>query len=194
MIGLVMAGGKGIRMNLDNEKLLLKYKKPVILHVIDSLKNSNCFSKIISITSSNSPKTKKLLQENNVETFDTPGIGYVEDLNLVLKTINDVVLVSSGDLPLLDKEIIQKIVTYYNSQNIWTSILVTNKFLSTLGIESDYSVNFNNQTCHYTGISLINSEKITSLENLEENFVIIDDKRIAFNLNTKQDYDLLSTT
>jgi adenosylcobinamide-phosphate guanylyltransferase len=194
MIGLVMAGGKGIRMNLDNEKLLLKYKKPVILHVIDSLKNSNCFSKIISITSSNSPKTKKLLEENNVETFDTPGIGYVEDLNLVLKTINDVVLVSSGDLPLLDKEIIQKIVTYYNSQNIWTSILVTNKFLSTLGIESDYSVNFNNQTCHYTGISLINSEKITSLDNLEENFVIIDDKRIAFNLNTKQDYDLLSTT
>ncbi len=194
MIGLVMAGGKGIRMNLDNEKLLLKYKKPVILHVIDSLKNSNCFSKIISITSSNSPKTKKLLQKNNVETFDTPGIGYVEDLNLVLKTINDVVLVTSGDLPLLDKEIIQKIVTYYNSQNIWTSILVTNKFLTTLGIESDYSITFDNQTCHYTGISLINSEKITSLKNLEENFVIIDDKRIAFNLNTKQDYDLLSTT
>jgi adenosylcobinamide-phosphate guanylyltransferase len=194
MIGLVMAGGKGIRMNLDNEKLLLKYKKPVILHVIDSLKNSNCFSKIISITSSNSPKTKKLLEENNVETFDTPGIGYVEDLNLALKTINDIVLVSSGDLPLLDEEIIRKIVTHYNSQNIWTSILVTNKFLSTLGIESDYSVNFDNQKCHYTGISLINSQKITSLETLKENFVIIDDKRIAFNLNTKQDYDLLSTT
>ncbi|MCH8084917.1 MAG: NTP transferase domain-containing protein [Nitrosopumilus sp.] len=194
MIGLVMAGGKGIRMSLDNEKLLLKYKKPVILHVIDSLKNSNCFSKIISITSSNSPKTKKLLEENNIETFDTPGIGYVEDLNLALKTINDVVLVSSGDLPLLDEEIIQKIVTHYNSQNIWTSILVTNKFLTTLGIESDYSINFDNQRCHYTGISLINSEKITSLKNMEENFIIIDDKRIAFNLNTKQDYDLLSTT
>ena len=189
-----MAGGKGIRMNLDNEKLLLKYKKPIILHVIDSLKNSNCFSKILAITSSNSPKTKTLLQENNVETFETPGIGYVKDLNLALKTINDVVLVTSGDLPLLDKEIIQKIVTHYDSQNIWTSILVTNKFLTTLGIESDYSVNFNNQVCHYTGISLVNSEKISSLENLEENYVIIDDKRIAFNLNTKQDYDLLSTT
>jgi len=194
MIGLVMAGGKGLRMNLDDEKLLLKYKKPVILHVVDSLKNSNCFSKILAITSSNSPKTKKLLQENNVETFDTPGIGYVKDLNLVLKTINDVVLVTSGDLPLLDKEIIQKIVNQFDSQNIWTSILVTNKFLTTLGIESDYSVNFDNQICHYTGISLVNSEKISSLENLEENYIIIDDKRIAFNLNTKQDYDLLSTT
>ncbi|KAF6249186.1 NTP transferase domain-containing protein [Marine Group I thaumarchaeote] len=194
MIGLVMAGGKGIRMNLDNEKLLLKYKKPIILHVIDSLKNSNCFSKILAITSSNSPKTKTLLQENNVEIFDTPGISYVKDLNLALKTINDVVLVTSGDLPLLDKEIIQKIVNQFDSQNIWTSILVTNKFLTTLGIESDYSVNFDNQICHYTGISLVDSKKISSLENLEENYIIIDDKRIAFNLNTKQDYDLLSTT
>ena len=31
MIGLIMAGGKGTRMNSDNEKLLLKYKKPIML-------------------------------------------------------------------------------------------------------------------------------------------------------------------
>ncbi len=194
MIGLVMAGGKGTRMNLDVEKLLLKYKKPVILHVVDSLKNSNCFSKILAITSSNSPKTKKLLQENKIEIFDTSGIGYAEDLNLVLKTIHDIVLVTSGDLPLLDQQIIQKIINQYDSRNIWTSILVTNKFLTTLGIQSNYSINFNNQECHYTGISLVNSDKISSFENIDENYIIIDDKRIAFNLNTKQDYDLLSTT
>ena len=57
MIGLVMAGGKGTRMKLDQEKLLLEYKKPIILHVIDSLQNSNSFSKILAVTSSNSPKT-----------------------------------------------------------------------------------------------------------------------------------------
>ncbi|MDH3204569.1 MAG: NTP transferase domain-containing protein, partial [Nitrosopumilus sp.] len=106
MIALVMAGGKGTRMNLGNEKLLLKYKKPVILHVIDSLKNSNCFSKILAITSPNSPKTKKLLQENNIEIFDTPGIGYVEDLNLALQNIDEQVLITSGDIPLLHQDII----------------------------------------------------------------------------------------
>jgi len=193
MIGLVMAGGKGTRMNLDDEKLLLEHKKPIILQVVDSLKNSNCFSKIIAITSSNSPKTKKLLQENDIEIFDTPGIGYVEDLNLILKTIDDDVLVTSGDLPLLDKDIIKKIVHHYNPQKIWTSVLVTSKFLTSVGIESKYFINFSNQKCHYSGISLVNSTKITSLENLDENYFIIDDKRIAFNLNTKQDYDLLST-
>ena len=41
MIGLVMAGGKGTRMNSEKEKLLLEYKKPLVLHVIDALKNSN---------------------------------------------------------------------------------------------------------------------------------------------------------
>ena len=193
MIGLVMAGGKGTRMNLDDEKLLLKFKKPVILHVIDSLKNSNSFSKILAITSCNSPKTKKLLEENDIETFDTSGIGYVEDLNSILKTINDSVLITSGDLPLLDEEIIKKIINQFDPKKTWTSILVTNKFLTTLGLKSDFSVDFDDQTCHYTGISLVNSEKISSLKNLDENYIIIDDKRIAFNLNSKQDYDLLST-
>ena len=194
MIGLVMAGGKGTRMNLDDEKLLLKHKKPVILQVIDSLTNSNCFSKIITLTSSNSPKTKKLLQENNIEIFDTVGKNYVEDLNSILKIIDDDVLVTSGDLPLLDKEIIQTIVNHYLPQNIWTSILVTENFLNSLGLKSEYDVNFANQKCHYTGISLVNSKKISSIENLNENYIIIDDKRVAFNLNTKEDYDLLSTT
>jgi len=194
MIGFVMAGGKGTRMNLDDEKLLLKYKKSIILHVVDSLNDSNCFSKILAITSLHSPKTKKLLQENNIKTFDTSGIGYAEDLSLVLQSTNDSVLVTSGDLPLLDKEIVRQIVNYYDPEKIWTSILVTNKFLTTLGLKSNYSVNYDNKICHYTGISLINANKITTSENINENYIIIDDKRVAFNLNTKQDYELLGTT
>ncbi len=188
-----MAGGKGTRMIFDDEKLLLKYKKPIILHVVDSLKNSKCFTKILAVTSINSPKTKKLLEENNIETFDTSGIGYVEDLNSVLKNINDNVFVTSGDLPLLDKEIIQTITNQFDPKKTWTSILVTKNFLTSLGLESNFSVDFDNQICHYTGISMVNPEKISSLEKLIENYIVLDDKRIAFNLNSKQDYDLLGT-
>ena len=189
-----MAGGKGTRMNLDNEKLLLKYKKPIILHVIDSLKDSNCFSNILALTSSNSPKTKNFLQENNVEIINTNGIGYVEDLNFILQSTNDSVLVTSGDLPLLDQDIIKKIVKHHDPKKIWTSVLVTNKFLTMIGLKSDYSIQYNDQTCNYTGISIINANKINSSKNLDENYIVIDDKRIAFNLNTKQDYELLGTT
>jgi adenosylcobinamide-phosphate guanylyltransferase len=194
MIGIIMAGGKGSRMKLAEEKLLLKYKKPIILRVNEALCDSDCFSKIIFITSPNSPKTKKLLQENNYEIFETSGMGYVEDLNLVIKSLNDSVFITSADLPLLDSEIIKKIVNLYSLNNTWTTILVTKIFLESLGISSDYDITFENKICNYTGISMINSKKISNLENIEENFVIVDDKRIAFNVNTKQDYDLLSTT
>ena len=194
MIGLVMAGGKGTRMNLDDEKLLLKYKKPIILHVVDSLNDSKCFSKILALTSSNSPMTKKLLEQNKIDIFDTDGIGYVEDLSLVLQSTNDSVLVTSGDLPLLDKEIIQQIVNCYDPEKTWTSILVTNNFLAELGLESNYSIHYDDQKCNYTGISLVNANKVSSSESIDENYIIIDDKRVAFNLNTNQDYELLGTT
>ncbi len=189
-----MAGGKGSRMKLSEEKLLLKYKKPIILQVAEALTNSNCFSKIIFITSQNSPKTKQLLQKNNYEIFDTPGIGYVEDLNFTLKSLNDSVFITSADLPLLDSEIIKRIVTFYQPNDMWITILVTKNFLKSLGLSSDYDITFENQICNYTGISMINSQKISNLENIKEKFVIIDDKRIGFNVNTKQDYNLLSTT
>ena len=101
MIGLVMAGGKGTRMDISNEKLLLEYKKPVIFHVIDALKNSHCFSQVIVATSPNSPDTKHVLEQNRIETLSTPGNGYVNDLNFLLQKMSGFVFVVSGDLPLL---------------------------------------------------------------------------------------------
>ena len=40
---------------------------------------------------------------------------------------------------------------------------------------------------------MINSNEISNLENIKENFVILDDKRVAFNVNTREDYILLGT-
>ncbi len=194
MIAIVMAGGKGSRMKSAEEKLLLQYKKPIILHVAEALSDSDCFSKIVFVTSPNSPNTKKLLLENNYEIIDSTGKGYVEDLNNILQSIDDSIFVTSADLPLLDQNIIKKITSLYDENHLWTSILITKNFLQNLGISSNYEVNFENQVCIYSGISIINSKKISKLNNIKENFVIMDDKRIGFNVNTKEDYILLGTT
>ena len=191
MIGIVMAGGKGTRMESEQEKLLLKYKKPVILHVIDALKESECLSKILAITSKNSPQTKQFLEQNQVETIETLRNGYVPDLNQVLSSLDDAVLVTSGDLPFLDGKIIKNIVETYNPENIWTSIIVTKGFLDSLHLASDYKLSHENQDCFFSGISLVNAKQIKSLENVKETYQILNDKRVAFNLNTKQDYELL---
>ena len=193
MIGLVMAGGKGTRMDISNEKLLLQYKKPVIFHVINALKNSHCFSKVVVATSPNSPDTKQALEQRGIETLATPGNGYANDLNFLLQKMDGFVFVVSGDLPLLDEEIIQKLAEF-NSESVWTSFLVSKKFLNSLGLESSLLVNSDNIECTYTGISIINANKIKNLNSVKENYIILDDKRIAFNLNTRKDYELLNSS
>ena len=194
MIGLVMAGGKGSRMEFPApEKLLLEYEKPIIFHVIDSLNDSHCFSKVFAATSSNSPDTKFELEQIGIETLDTSGDGYVNDLNFLLQKMGGSIFVVSGDLPLLDKEIIQKLVKF-NTESIWTSFLVSKKFLNSLGLESNLLINYGDIDCVHTGISIINADKIQNLDQVKENYIILDDKRIAFNLNTKKDYELLSSS
>ena len=189
-----MAGGKGTRMDISNEKLLLEYKKPVIFHVIDALKNSHCFSKVIAATSQNSPDTKQALEQRGIETLTTSGSGYTSDLNFLLQSMDGFVFVVSGDLPLLDEKIIQDITEKFNSESVWTSFLVSKKFLNSLGLESSLLVNSDNIECTYTGISIINANKIKNLNSVKENYIILDDKRIAFNLNTRKDYELLNSS
>ena len=189
-----MAGGSGSRMEFPApEKLLLEYEKPIIFHVIDALNDSHCFSKVFAATSPNTPDTKFELGQIGIETLDTPGNGYANDLNFLLRKLDAFVFVVSGDLPLLDKEIIQKLVKF-NSESVWTSFLVSKKFLHSLGLDSNLSVQYDNVECIHTGISIINADKIKNLNSVNEDYVILDDKRIAFNLNTKEDYELLSSS
>ena len=101
--------------------------------------------------------------------------------------------VASGDLPLLDEEIIQKLVEF-NSESVWTSFLVSKEFLNYLGLKSNILVKCDSTECAYTGISIINADKIKNLNSVNEDYVILNDKRIAFNLNTNEDFELLNSS
>ena len=200
MIGLIMAGGKGTRMESDDEKLLLIYKKkPVILHVVDALQNSNCFTNIIALTSPNSPKTEKILKESGIEIVSSSGHNLVSDMNEMLIQLDDFVFVTTGDLPLLDSEVVKKIVERSHTDEIWNSVVTTGSFQKFLGTsigstirDSDIENNPNNVFIQ-TGINIVNATKITDLEPIKEFRLIFDDKRIGLNLNTKTDFELLSS-
>jgi len=179
MIGLVMCGGKGARMDSPEEKLLIKYQKPVIQHVISALQDSGMFSKIVCVTSPNAPKTHQFVKTLGVSIIEAEGKGYVSDLSNALLTFDEIVFVVSGDMALLD------------DKELWTSVLVRKKFLDCLGIDAEYSIRCNNEECAYSGISIVNPNKILGMQQVQESYVVLDDKRVAINLNTKKDYDLL---
>lgn len=189
-----MCGGKGSRMNLPEEKLLLKYKKPLIEHVLNAFENSGIFSKIVCVTSNNAPKTREFVSRLEVDILETKGNGYVDDLGESLHKFEELIFVASGDMPLLDSEIIRKIVGLVNSGDVWTSILVRKNFLQSLGLESEFSVNYDGEECVYTGISIIDPKQVKNIQPVKESCIVFDDKRIAINLNTKKDYDLICAT
>ena len=195
-----MAGGKGTRMESDDEKLLLNYeKKPIILHVVNALQNSNCFSKIIALTSPNSPKTEKILKESGIDIISSPGRDFVSDLNEILIQLDDFVFVTSGDLPLLDSEVVKKIIEKSPPDQIWASVVTTASFQKSLGtsiasIITDRDIDYDpKNTFTQTGINVVNAKKITNLEPIKEHFLILDDKRVGLNLNTKIDFELLGS-
>lgn len=194
MIGLVMCGGKGARFKSSKEKLLLIYKKPIIEHVLDAFKNSEIFVKIVCVTSDNAPNTREFVSSLGIDILETKGSGYVIDLNESLLKFDELIFIASGDMPLLDSEIIQKIVKLVDTKNIWTSVLVTKKFLQYLGLEAEFFVNYNDKECAFTGISLVDAKRIKNISYVTESYIILDDKRVATNLNTQKDYDLIRTT
>ena len=57
---LIMAGGKGTRMNLDCEKPMVEVNnKPMINYVVDALLESRYVDKILVAVSDNTPLTAK---------------------------------------------------------------------------------------------------------------------------------------
>ena len=189
-----MCGGKGTRMKSLEEKLLLKYKKPIIEYVLDAFKNSKFFSKIVCVTSNNAPKTREFVSRMGFDILETKGNGYADDLGESILKFDELIFVASGDMPLLDSQIIQKIIKLVDEKNAWTSILVRKFFLQSLGFEAEFFVNYNDEEYAYTGISVIDPKLIKNMQYVTESYVILDDKRIATNLNTKKDYDLICAT
>lgn len=174
------------------EKLLLVHQKPVVLRVIDALRDSGRIAEVLAATSPNAPATQELL-DHTVRTVRTDGRGYVHDLNRLLCSMEDDVLVVPGDMPLLDGGIIRDIASG-NYAHDWTSIVVTRDFAASLGLSGGFYVQCGGIQCVYTGVSVVRAGRIRSITPVAERHVIMDDRRIAFNLNTARDYELLGAS
>lgn len=116
---LIMAGGKGTRMGSGMEKPLIEVGEvPMIKYVIDSLSASKKISDIIVATSPNTPKTYEFIQKMGYEVFQTPGEGYVEDLQYFIserypENPDHVILTITADMPLITSEIIDNVLNEY---------------------------------------------------------------------------------
>jgi adenosylcobinamide-phosphate guanylyltransferase len=186
---LIMAGGKGSRMDLFIEKPLIELDgKPIITYVLDSLKKAKNIDRIIVAISSNTPKTAQLLSRLDISTIKTPGKEYVYDMAYAIRKLTlQTVLVIGSDIPLITSEIIDLVVEKYNTiKKSALSVVVPLTTRTKLGLSRAYEYNLEGEEVVPAGINIIDGNKIDN-EELDEEIFLLDKKEVALNINTKAD-------
>ena len=189
---LVMAGGKGARMTLPEEKPLLKVGgKPVIEYVLAALENAAKIDAIVVAVSDYTPKTAKHIAKFPVKVVQTLGKGYVSDLGYAVKTLKlHAVLAIGADLPLITGEIIDHIVKRYEQcGKPALTVAVPMAAKAKLGLGGEYAFEVDGKLVVPAGINIIDSSKISE-EELEQEVCVMDKVEVAVNINTVQELQI----
>ena len=186
---LVMAGGKGARMTLPEEKPLLKVGgKPVIEYVLAALENAAKVDAIVVAVSDYTPKTARHMVKFPVKVVKTPGTAYVSDMGYAVKALRlPTVLAIAADLPLITGEIIDQIVKHYEQCGkpaLTVAVPVTTK--AKLGLGGEYAFEVDGRRVVPAGINVIDGARISEKE-LEQAICVVDNVEIALNINTVQE-------
>lgn len=184
---LVMAGGRGTRMQIREEKPLVKVcGKAVIEYVISALQDAKKIDDIIVATSACTPKTAKYMSGFPVKVVETPGKDYVSDMGYASQTLKlGVFIAVAADLPLITGEVLDAIVECY--ERCGKPALTVAVPLSTktkLGMCVEYSFKMDDKDVVPVGINVIDGRKRYGDEWLDQDICLIDLDELAVNINT----------
>jgi adenosylcobinamide-phosphate guanylyltransferase len=190
MIAAVMCGGLATRMKEPVEKPLLKVGgRPMVVRVIDSLRESGRFERIVAAVSPNTPMTANFLESSGIEIIETPGGGYSSDLSMVLGSLKPArVLVVSADMPLIDDRIIAEVAAKPQSGPL-LSVVLAKEFVQDIGITPSVNIILNGVEYCQSGISVFDTSRHAE-GIVKEEYLVMDKVEVAVNVNTKEDLEL----
>ena len=185
---ILMAGGRGTRLEVPCEKPLFKLcDKPLIKYVLDNLSESKLIDKIVIAVSHHTRETTLYLNslDEEFQILDTSGDDYLTDLSYILdyfekKSSEDTLLFINADLPFISTETIDYVLDYYSrSLKDALSTLVPVEIFKDLGL--NYSYEFNGYVP--SGLNVLRSVNIVQ----EEDQLVIPKRELALNINTLLD-------
>jgi adenosylcobinamide-phosphate guanylyltransferase len=190
---LVMAGGKGTRMRIAEEKPLIKVcDKPVVEYVISALKSAKRIDSIAVAVSGSTPKTAKFLNQLPVEVLETPGKDYVSDMGYAAQKLKlGVFLAIAADLPLVTGQALDSIVERYERcGKPALTVAVPLETKTKLGMSIEYSFKMDDKDVVPVGINVIDGHKRYGDEWLDQDIFMLDLDELAVNINTIKELHL----
>ena len=166
----------------------------MVQRVISALADSDRFDRIVAAVSPYTQKTNEFLKSKGIETIETGGQGYSQDLSRVLLKLKPQMVVAvPGDIPLLNSQIVNEILNNIiddydrQEQEPAISIILEKGFVEELGVKP--SIVLMNQYCH-SGITLFNTMVAVGTKPVKERYLVMNRKEIALNVNTKEELEL----
>ena len=183
---LVMAGGKGTRFTMPEEKPMIRVGgKPVVELVLTALKNAKRVDFVAVAVSPNTPKTTQFLKSFPVKVLETPGKEYVSDMQYAVKALQlQTVLTIAADMPLITGQIIDDIIEhYFEIRKSALAVVVPLKTKQKLKMGIDYAFEFKGKFVVPSGINVNDGKRIDDSE-LEQEVYVLDTTEVAVNINT----------
>lgn len=166
----------------------------MVERVISALADSDRFDRIVAAVSPKTHKTNEFLKSKGIETIETAGEGYSQDLSRLLSKLRPQKVVAvPGDIPLLNSQIVNEILNNIieddddrQEQEPAISIILEKGFVEEIGVKP--SIVLMNQYCH-SGITIFNTMAVGT-EPVKERYIVMNRKEIALNVNTKEELEL----
>lgn len=184
VIAILMAGGKGTRMNSDLEKPLINVNgKLLIEHVLGALQDSSLVDEIIVATSPNSPETTCHMEKLDFPVVVTPGNGYVADLSFILSQEgfkDEIILTITADLPLITGDIIDLVLEeYHKSSTPAMAVMVPVELFR----EHDLRASLVLENLVPSGLNILRGKDTEQ----DEEVLVLDKIELALNINSPED-------
>jgi len=186
MYALIMAGGSGSRLNMGEKPLILIRDVPMISYVIGAFSEAG-FNPVVA-ASKKTPMTINWCRAQGIEFCRTEGNGFVEDMISAVQILDESrpLFVSVSDIPCITCEIIHSIADAYDiSGKDACSTWVPSRLVSVRSGKIPYVERIQGVEACPAGINILRGDLITQPQ--EELQILINDPRLALNINTRAD-------
>jgi adenosylcobinamide-phosphate guanylyltransferase len=185
MLALIMAGGKGSRLNLGEKPLVTIAGQPMIAYVIRAFEMYGC--SIVVVASDKTPMTQNWCRVSGIDLFCAKGNGYVEDMVDAVSALGEQqpLFVSVSDLPCIHAGILETIHAAYEKSkkdacSSWVPVSHIRNHRDVL-----YRENVDGIEACPCGVNILRGDQIARPQ--DELFLLLDEPRLAYNVNTRID-------
>lgn len=169
-----MAGGKGTRLGGGEKPLYEIRGVPMVDRVLQALSASDV-GRTLVVTS---PHTQKTADHVAAPVVETPGDGYVADLDAALERVALPVLTVAADLPLLTGQVVDRVLE--TTSDASTAVCVPVDLPRRLGATVDTTIEADGATVVPTGVNVVGATDRTET-------CIMDEPTLAVNVNRPRD-------